>query len=140
MEEPVIIEGVDYPDARDLPDLGMGHVFRYCNFKDMELETGPVDASFIGCVFQDLDWYWGLFNCCILVDVSFERCTFRGTNFADCRFLNCTFTNCRFVHDNLDSPCHFEGSQWFDCRVGVGNEGLPLSLGKLRKPSGFGDR
>jgi uncharacterized protein YjbI with pentapeptide repeats len=80
-------------------------IFRYCHFESAELEGGESDGVFLNCTFQDLEWYWGLFNLALFVECKFERCTFRGTSFTGCRFVECSFDECRFLPDNLGGLC-----------------------------------
>ncbi|WP_417071337.1 pentapeptide repeat-containing protein [Niveibacterium terrae] len=120
----MLIERAEYGDEQSLLANLEGSIFRYCAFKNITLDGGSVDAVFLSCELGDLDWYWGVFNCCLFVDTRFEDCVFCGANFVDCRFLNCEFINCRFEENNLGSLCGFEGSQWFSGNA-VGCTGLP---------------
>ena len=120
----MLIERMEYSDEPSLVADLDGSIFRYCLFKDIAVEGKSVDAVFLSCELNDLDWYWGLFNACLFVDTQLRNCVFRGTNFADCRFLNCKFINCRFEDDNLGSACSFEGTCWFESEV-TGGGGLP---------------
>jgi len=120
----MLIENRQYEDEKTLSKDLEGTVLRYCSIKDISIDGGNVDATFIGCEFQNLDWYWGLFNTSLFADVTFKNCIFRGTAFSGCRFIDCSFVGCRFMKDNLDSPCTFDDSKWFDCKV-EHCEGLP---------------
>jgi len=120
----VLVEHAEYHDEKSLADGLDGGIFKYCTFKDFSLDGKEVDAVFLSCEMSGLDWYWGLFNCCLFVDTKFANCVFRGTNFADSRFLNCEFINCRFEDDNMHAPCRFEGVQWFG-GTAVHCKGLP---------------
>lgn len=90
-------------------------VFRYCEFKQLRVAGGHITATFMGCSFADVDWYWGLFNLSTIVRSKFERCTFRGTSFADSIFVECEFADCRFVKDDLGGECSFDGTRWYAC-------------------------
>jgi uncharacterized protein YjbI with pentapeptide repeats len=107
------IEYVEFSDESSLSKMLEGSVLRYCTLKNFSLDGKNVDSVFLSCSLEDLNWYWGLFNCCLFVDTKFIDCVFRGSNFADCRFLNCEFSDCRFDEDNFHSPCSFDGTQWF---------------------------
>lgn len=102
------------------------HVFRYCEFADIQLEGGHVTSVFLGCDFTNCEWYWGLFNTAIFVDVKFSGCIFRGTAFSGIRFVDCEFENCQFLKDNLGGDCSFNEVSWFanvqkNC-IGLGSE------------------
>ncbi|MBC3908983.1 pentapeptide repeat-containing protein [Undibacterium umbellatum] len=102
------------------------HVFRFCEFSDIQFDGGDITSAFLACSFTDCGWYWGLFNTCVLVDVKFLNCTFRGTTFSGARFVNCEFENCVFLKDNLNSSCTFNQVNWFACKqkncTGLENE------------------
>src|ERR1051326_976880 len=87
----MLVENAEYLDANSASLHLNGGVFRYCEFSSYSVEGGHIDAVFIGCSFTHLDWYWGLFNCCLFVECTFQGCTFRGTSFPDCRFVECKF-------------------------------------------------
>jgi len=116
----------DEPLLLDLWDKALGEtIFKYCVFTNISIDDGKsVDATFLSCKIDKLNCYWGLFNGCLFVDTRFECCEFSGCSFAACRFLNCEFINCRFEKSNLDSPCNFDKTQWFGCKV-AGCTGLP---------------
>jgi len=120
----MLIERTEYSDEPSLSVNLKDSIFRYCVFKNIMMEGKSVDAIFLSCKLDSLNWYWGIFNCCLFVDVRFENCVFHGSNFADCRFLNCEFIDCCFDEDNVGSPCSFEGTQWFGGNA-VGCTGLP---------------
>jgi len=120
----MLIEGEEYRSELSLSANLEGAIFKYCSFKDIALDGKSVDAIFLSCELEKLNWYWGLFNCCLFVDTKFVNCIFQGTNFADCRFLNCEFVNCKFEKDNLHSSCSFERCQWFG-GAAIESKGLP---------------
>ncbi len=91
--------------------------FKYCTFADISTDGGYVTSDFAKCEFQDIDWYWGMFNIVNFVGCKFDTCVFRGTSFPDCKFIECEFQNCRFVKDNLDGDCTFEGAIAYNCKV-----------------------
>ncbi|MFZ6872920.1 pentapeptide repeat-containing protein [Undibacterium sp. Di27W] len=91
------------------------HIFRYCEFAGMQIEGGNFTSTFLACCFTDCEWYWGLFNTAIFVDVKFLNCTFLGTGFSGVRFINCEFENCSFLKDNLGGKCAFNEVSWFAC-------------------------
>ncbi|MFZ6658229.1 pentapeptide repeat-containing protein [Undibacterium sp. TJN19] len=91
------------------------HVFRYCEFADIQFEGESVTSAFLGSSFIGCGWYWGVFNTTILIDVKFLNCTFCGTAFSGARFINCKFENCKFLKDNLDAECRFDEVGWFAC-------------------------
>jgi uncharacterized protein YjbI with pentapeptide repeats len=78
-------------------------------------EGGDVDSIFVGCTIENCEWYWGLFNLAIFVQVKFKNCTFRGTGFSGSKFVECEFTNCEFIKDNLNSECSFKDIAWYGC-------------------------
>lgn len=100
--------------------------FRYCKFANVESEGGSIESVFIGCTFNNCEWYWGLFNQAVLVQVKFEGCKFRGTSFSGCKFVECQFLNCEFTVDNLNGECSFNDVAWYKCRqsncVGLAEE------------------
>jgi uncharacterized protein YjbI with pentapeptide repeats len=91
------------------------HVFRYCEFSGISTEGGDVDSVFIQCTIENCEWYWGLFNGTICIDVTFTGCTFRGTGFAGCKFVECRFIDCKFLKDNLNADCSFNENVWYGC-------------------------
>jgi uncharacterized protein YjbI with pentapeptide repeats len=72
-------------------------------------------AGIVGCVIEDSDWCWSLFNNATFVSVKFINCTFRGASFAGCSFTECSFVNCAFVKDNLGGDCKFTDNRWYAC-------------------------
>jgi len=93
-----VISSEDFDDAS--ADLSVnGTVFRYCDFTGLMRDGGGIDATFVGGSFKECEFYWTLFNMCLVVDMRFERCVFRGVSFPGCRFLNCRFIDCSFVAD-----------------------------------------
>jgi len=104
----MLIHHEDY--EKEMPDEMYhldGAIFRYCSFKNMILEGGGIDAIIISCEFNNLDWYWGIFNGCLFIDTIFNNCTFRGVGFPGCRFLNCKLNCCKFKPDNFGQECDF---------------------------------
>ncbi|WP_082814482.1 pentapeptide repeat-containing protein [Collimonas fungivorans] len=91
-------------------------VFRYCNFADIDSEGGSIDSIFVGCTFENCEWYWGIFNLAILVQVKFKGCTFRGTAFSGSKFVECEFIDCEFTKDNLNGDCSFDDVAWYKCK------------------------
>lgn len=90
--------------------------YRYCEFRKFDTSGGNIDSVFIGCTFEDCEWYWGLFNLAIFVQVKFTGCTFRGTGFAGSKFIECEFIDCVFARDNLNGECYFEEVAWYKCK------------------------
>jgi len=114
----MLIEHSKYEDAPAVAkDADGDNVFRYCEFLRFSIEGGHVDGAFIGCTFEGLDWYWGLFNCCLFVRARFTKCIFRGTSFSDCRFVDCEFLDCQFLEDNLGKGCTAEGPRVYGSTV-----------------------
>jgi uncharacterized protein YjbI with pentapeptide repeats len=91
------------------------NLFRYCNFVKIDSEGGCFDSVFVGCTFENCEWYSGLFNCAILVNVKFIGCKFLGTAFSSSKFVECTFIDCEFTTDNLMGKCVFDGVAWYKC-------------------------
>ncbi|MEQ1576859.1 MAG: pentapeptide repeat-containing protein [Hyphomicrobium sp.] len=89
--------------------------FSYCAFNALSIEGGSFDGAYIGCAFTGFDLYWGLFNCAVLANTTFEDCRFRGTSFRTCQFVGCHFINCRFELDNLLAECTFDGCTLAEC-------------------------
>jgi uncharacterized protein YjbI with pentapeptide repeats len=119
---------IEFTATTDVPDLGDDHVFRFCTFKHLDDEEigMAVDATFLGCRFKEMDFYWTLFCIVLFHDCEFENCTFRGVSFADCRFVDCSFEFCIFTQSNLGNDCTFSGSKWYGCTQNncVGWEGV----------------
>jgi|SRR5688572_11947882 len=108
----MLIEHATYGDAATASKvLDNDNVFRYCEFSGYSIEGGHIDGAFVGCKFHGLEWYWGLFNCCVFVDCKFTQSVFRGTSFSDCRFVDCEFLECQFLEDNLSRSCSAEGAR-----------------------------
>ncbi len=102
------------------------HVFRYCDFHGINSEGDHIDSTFLGCTFEECEWYWGLFNLAVFVQVKFTHCVFRGTAFSGSKFIECEFVGCQFIKDNLNSECSFHDVMWYGCtQSGCG------ALGKL---------
>jgi uncharacterized protein YjbI with pentapeptide repeats len=97
-------------------DVKSEHVFKYCDFTGINTEGGIFDAIFVGCDFDECEWYWGLFTCAIFVQVTFKACTFRGTSFSSCKFVECEFIDCAFARDNLNAECTFDDVAWYKCK------------------------
>lgn len=91
------------------------HVFRYSEFTGINTEGGDVDSVFVSCKIENCEWYWGLFNLAIFVQVDFNDCTFRGTAFSGSKFVDCNFNNCEFLKDNLGASCSFDDVVWYGC-------------------------
>ena len=108
----MLIEHAKYGDVAAATEVLDGdNVFRYCEFSNFSVEGGHVDGAFVGCTFAGLDWYWGLFNCCLFVQARFTKCIFRGASFPDCRFVDCEFVECQFLEDNLGKVCSAKGAR-----------------------------
>lgn len=91
--------------------------YKYCNFENFSIEGGHIDSDFIDCSFDNVEWYWGIFNIVNFVDCIFNNCIFRGSAFPDCKFVECEINNCRFIKDNLDSDCTFENASSYNCKL-----------------------
>ena len=126
----MIFESIEFkteiPRSKEWPD----NVFQYCNFKTISTDTSEILGVFVGCKFEECDWYWTLFNLPIFIDVKFIKCTFRGVSFAGVRCVDCEFEGCVFTHDNLGSGCSFSEISWYCCRD-VGCTGLPIEAIKV---------
>ncbi|WP_423372883.1 pentapeptide repeat-containing protein [Dyella acidisoli] len=92
------------------------HVFRFCEFRDIDGQGLHITSEFIDCEFDDGDFYWALFNGIALVGVTFRNCRFRGCSFSGCRVVECSFEHCEFTQDNLGGDCTFRGSRWYACK------------------------
>ena len=90
--------------------------YKFCDFVGISPEGGHVTSDFADCRFENIDWYWGLFNVVNFVGCKFTNCTFRGTAFSDCKFVECEFVGCDFTKDNLNADCRFDGSVAYQCR------------------------
>lgn len=53
----------------------------------VSLKEGHFDGVFVVSTFQDMEWYWGLFNMAIFVGRAIENGIFVDTSFADCRIV-----------------------------------------------------
>ena len=108
----MLFEHAEYKDPGSATKvLNDDNVFRYCEFSGFSIDGGHVDGTFIGCTISALDWYWGLFNCCVFVRTRFAKCVFRGAAFPDCRFIDCEFVECQFLDDNLGKGCSADGAR-----------------------------
>ena len=107
----MLIEDISYSEPRVVEQICEGNVFRHCEFSNFVIEGGHIDGVFLNCNFTNVDWYWGIFNGCVFVEVHFVRCTFRGTSFPGCKFVDCNFLDCYFVDDNLKRGCSAEGAR-----------------------------
>ena len=54
----MLIERMEYSDEPSLVADLDGSIFRYCLFKHIAVEGKSVDAVFLSCELNDLDWYW----------------------------------------------------------------------------------
>jgi uncharacterized protein YjbI with pentapeptide repeats len=91
--------------------------FKFSQFTDISTDGGHVTSDFANCTFENVDWYWGIFNVVNFVECRFVNCIFRGTSFPDCKFVVCEFVNTQFIGDNLSGRgCDFEGSKAYNCR------------------------
>jgi uncharacterized protein YjbI with pentapeptide repeats len=108
---------IDFTATTAVPDLGDDHIFRFCTFEQLDEDkiATAVDATFLGCRFKNIDFYWTLFNNVLFHDCEFKDCTFRGVSFAGCRFVDCSFESCVCTQDNLGGSCSFERSRWYGC-------------------------
>jgi uncharacterized protein YjbI with pentapeptide repeats len=112
---PMFFENQQFQTRLRKPAGWSDHVFRYCDFSEIETEGGSVDSIFVGCTIEKCEWYWGLFNCAVFVEVMFKNCTFRGTGFAGSKFVECQFSDCNFIEDNLGGSCSFSDIAWYGC-------------------------
>ena len=108
-------EWTDFECKKSLPNEWEEGTFKYCNFSKLDIEGPGFDGVQVGCVIEDSDWYWSLFNVATFVSVKFINCTFRGASFAGCSFTECSFVNCAFVKDNLGGDCKFTDNRWYAC-------------------------
>jgi uncharacterized protein YjbI with pentapeptide repeats len=105
-------------DKRNLSSVNWeADCFKYCEFIGITPDGCHITADFTDCLFQDVDWYWGLFNVINFVGCKFVNCAFRGTSFSECRFVECEFMGCRFVQDNLGGECSFNRSVAYNCHL-----------------------
>ena len=111
----MLIKNVHYNNPNTLTEVLEDNVFRYCKFSMFKCDGGSIDAVFLGCTFSDIDWYWGLFNCCAFIQTKFEKCIFRGSSFPDCKFVECEFIECQFLQDNLGGNCNWDGAKLYGC-------------------------
>jgi uncharacterized protein YjbI with pentapeptide repeats len=93
-----------------------GEVFLYCGFSDLEIDGRGFDGALIGCKFENIDWYWGLFNEVLISKTKFVGCKFRGTSFVGCRFLYCEFEGCEFAADNVGGFSKFKDCVLVECK------------------------
>jgi fluoroquinolone resistance protein len=90
-------------------------IFAYCSFEGFEISGPSAEGAMIGCHFEKMSWYWGLFNTALISRSVFEDCVFRGCSFRGVDFVNCTFTRCRFELDNLGGGCLFDECRLVEC-------------------------
>jgi uncharacterized protein YjbI with pentapeptide repeats len=117
-------ESIDFVGKSDLPGDWRDDVYRYCRFKDLDVEGEAFEGILVGCKIKDSSWYEGLFNMTTFVQVEFDGCVFLGSGFAGCIFAKCRFVNCKFLKDNLNADCTFDKCTWYDCEQ-IGCVGLP---------------
>lgn len=108
-------ENIDFGHKNSLPKGWEEGSFKYCTFRKLDIEGGGLGGVLVGCVFEDSQWYWSLFNTAVLVKVEFKNCVFRGVSFAGCSFTECKVVDCSFVKDNLDRDCRFDECRWYAC-------------------------
>jgi len=102
--------------------------FKYCTFSGLNMDGHVICSDFVGCTFENIYWYWGLFTASNFIDCQFNECTFAGTNFPDSRFIACKLTNCKFLADNLAArPCEFDNAVAYGCSV-VNCPGFTLAI------------
>ncbi len=77
-------ETTDFEGKKSLPKEWEEGSFKYCNFSKLDIEGAGFCGVLVGCVIEDSDWYWSLFNVTTFVSVKFINCTFRGCSFASC--------------------------------------------------------
>ncbi|SMC29466.1 Pentapeptide repeat-containing protein [Andreprevotia lacus DSM 23236] len=125
----MLIESEQVTEAWQVLSYGLQEdiIFRFCVIQDFDAEGGSAGGAFLSCRFNNLDIYWGIFNCCIFSECRFENCTFRGTSFPDCKFVECEFIGCAFVQDNLGSACSFRGASWYGCVQSL-SAGMPTEI------------
>ncbi|MFL6657158.1 MAG: pentapeptide repeat-containing protein [Massilia sp.] len=111
----ILFEAQTFKTKLKKPASWSDSVFQYCYFEDFDSEGADMGSHFIACTFDRCEWYWGHFNCAVLVGVKFNNCRFRGTGFSGCKFVECEFVDCSFELDNLNSPCRFEDIGWYGC-------------------------
>lgn len=111
----VYFESTDFDRKDSLPEGWDEGSFKYCTFRRLDIEGSGFGGVMVGCVIEDSEWYWSLFNTATFVSVEFKNCTFRGTSFSGCTFTECSFTNCSFIKDNLGGDCRFSDSRWYAC-------------------------
>ena len=111
----MLFESEVFDTRFEKPASWSDHVFRYCEFSNIDTKGGDVDSVFIGCRIENCEWYWGLFNGALFLNVTFKGCVFRGTAFAGSKFIECDFIDCRFIKDNLNADCSFDDIAWYGC-------------------------
>ena len=111
----MLFESKTFDTHFEEPASWSDHVFRYCEFSNISTEGSEVDSVLIGCRIENCEWYWGLFNLALFVNVTFKGCVFRGTGFSGSKFIECDFIDCRFIKDNLNTNCYFDDNAWYGC-------------------------
>ena len=71
---PLYFESTDFDRKGSLPKGWDEGTFKYCNFSKLEIDGGGLSGVLVGCIIQDSDWYWSLFNTATFVNVEFRRC------------------------------------------------------------------
>ena len=112
----MLFENENFEIKLDRSSKGPDNVYRYCNFKNISTEGDSYGDIFVGCVFENIDMYWGMFNTTILVNVKFVKCQFRGVAFSGSKFYEFEFNACEFLKDNLNGECTFDEVTWYKCR------------------------
>lgn len=111
----IYVESTDFERNKSLPKGWEEGTFKYCNFRNLDIEGAGFGGVLVGCVIEGCEWYWSLFNTTTFVSVKFENCVFRGGSFAGCSFTECQFIGCKFIEDNLGGDCSFRESRWYAC-------------------------
>jgi len=113
----LLIDRQNFDPQSGFPDSTENNeIFLYCAFSGFEVDGRGFDGTLIGCKFEKIDWYWGLFNEALISKTRFVECKFRGTSFMGCRFLECEFERCEFVVDNVGGNFRFKDCVLVECQ------------------------
>lgn len=111
----IYCESTDFEGNSSLPKGWEEGAFKYCDFRNLDIQGRGLGGVLVGCSIEDSEWYWSLFNTTAFVNVEFKNCTFRGASFAGCSFTECRFIDCAFIKDNLGGDCSFTENRWYAC-------------------------
>ena len=85
-----------------------------CNYKDIEY-YGSINMDFEDCRFNNVLFYWNIFNVIDFKNCTFENCTFAGVSFDSSSFIKCVIKKCTFTKGKIGLHCTSDNSYLVDC-------------------------